>query len=194
MRLQLIARDYDELRANIDHAIDNVVALSQFNDEILQKNSTHTSRIDLKVLINDVETLCRDQIKASDAKIEVDNDIPPVYGVYQDVLRVFKNLVENSLKHANVRPLIIKIKPLTATRSSVSIMFADNGKPLSKDQKILIKHLLERSDGMNSRLGLGICSKMMRRINGTVRLLEENGQCSYELTFAVDDKDSNVTA
>ncbi|MDR0695827.1 MAG: hypothetical protein LBF56_03645 [Holosporales bacterium] len=194
MRLQLKDGSYDELCEHIDHAVNNIVILGKLNDSILQRGTITMSRIDLKALIGDVETLCKDQIVSSGAKIVVDNDVPPIYGVYSDVLRVFKNLVENSLKHANTRSLIIRIKLLAATSRLISILFSDNGKRSSYHQKSLDEHLLESGDNMNSRLGLRICSEIMRKHHGSIRFLKEDGQYGYELVFAVSDEDSDAAS
>jgi light-regulated signal transduction histidine kinase (bacteriophytochrome) len=194
IRLQLKEEAYDKLYEHIDHALDNITILDKLNNGILRRNINDESLVDLNALVNDITVLCHNQIRASCAQIMVDGNVPRIRCTYTDVLRIFKNLIENSLKHAGAEPLIIQIKLLDITPQFVSILFTDNGAPLSHEQKNFIKYLMiEHDNDVTTRhLGLKICSEIMRKHSGFIRFLDNNEHCSYELLFAVNNEGPHV--
>jgi signal transduction histidine kinase len=191
IKMSLGESSYDKTHTYIGQAMRTLSGLSKLNFSLLPQESMEF--IDIDMIINDIRSLSYNLLQKSCTKVIIDRNIPKLNGKYSDILRVFKNLIENSVKYAEVTPLIIKIKLLSVNAQSISIIFGDNGRPLSSECKKLIMSLLENGVDIDGhRFGLGICSEIMHKYSGSIKLLERKRHCSYELTFVKNSEDSNA--
>jgi signal transduction histidine kinase len=122
---------------------------------------------------------------ATESTINVDDAIPAVRGSYERVLRIFKNLVENSLIHSRTDGLVITVKLLSLAPGTVSVLFDDNGIGVSGETKDAIANALQLRDVSAGLLGLKICKELMNGIRGNIEVANETQSCGYKLTFQV---------
>lgn len=116
----------------------------------------------------------------------------------EQLKRIFDNLLGNSIKYAEVKPLEIRIalKEEDVTKDEkkqITVSFADNGTGVREEQ---LPHLFEefyRGDESRSRkegngLGLYIVKYLMQAFGGSVRAENRNGLTVY-LTFRMKEKE-----
>lgn len=97
----------------------------------------------------------------------------------EQLIRIFDNLIENSLKYANVPSLIITIS-LIETPKQVTIMFSDNGIGIPDDKLPHIFDEFYRCDESRHKkdgngLGLYIVRYLITEMNGNVEAANNNG-------------------
>ena len=94
--------------------------------------------------------------------------------------RVFDNFVENSIKYAGTRPLIMRILLEKRSDDSVVITFSDNGNGVEREK---LPYLFDqfyrgdeaRSDGEGSGLGLYVCQYIVKEHGGIIRAENQGG-------------------
>jgi light-regulated signal transduction histidine kinase (bacteriophytochrome) len=191
IKIQLSSHSTEKTEEYIDFAIKNIEILGNLNRSLVSEKYRQISKINFAKIVDDIRHLLKNQIENLNCKIIFDKNIPEIEGVYFDILRVFKNLVENSLNHANTNNLIIRIGLLSKTKTIFKIIFEDNGENLSQGAKIRIKTLLKHEDKAICS-GLSICKEIMNKYSGDVNFLEKaNGGCAYELVFRIHIGDLN---
>jgi two-component sensor histidine kinase len=167
----------DESAKYVSYAIDNVHKLKKWIQDILYAPSKMTNEqngeYSLSHIIKRIELLLSYQIERRKCTIYADDIIIFTNGCEAQILRLFKNLIENSLKHAKTTgDLIIKIyrKPTTASDSSITILFEDNGFQKCSHTK------------NKERLGLLICSELAQRNGWHVKMVVDH-RYKYEIVF-----------
>lgn len=102
-------------------------------------------------------------------------------GIDQEQMkRVFDNFVENSIKYAGTRPLIMRILLEKRSDDSVVITFSDNGNGVEREK---LPYLFDqfyrgdeaRSDGEGSGLGLYVCQYIVKEHGGIIRAENQGG-------------------
>ncbi|MDR2458930.1 MAG: HAMP domain-containing histidine kinase [Holosporales bacterium] len=164
-----------------EFALSSVRALNELNEQIFSGNDSAV--VDLTAVVDNIRHLLSTQLVMAGCTISVDRSIPPVNGNYTYVLRIFKNLVENSLRHSRAEHLAISLKLLYKTPKAVAILFEDNGTDISRETKEAIDNTLRSRDASSKSLGLKICKELMDSIYGNIRIVMEKPSCCYELTF-----------
>lgn len=121
----------------------------------------------IDIVLQNLDSLIRD----SSAKIECEKLPALVCDRYQ-MLRVFQNLIENSLKYRSSRPLEVKISAVERS-NELEISVSDNG--IGFDQanaeKIfnVFQRLHDREKYPGSGIGLSIVQTIVHRHGGSVR-------------------------
>lgn len=99
----------------------------------------------------------------------------------EQLIRIFDNLIENSLKYANAASLVITIS-LTEKDGQTIISFSDNGDGVPTDK---LPHIFDefyrcdesRSQKNGNGLGLYIAKHLITEMNGTIEASNNNGLC-----------------
>ncbi|MDR2667411.1 MAG: hypothetical protein LBB34_04880 [Holosporales bacterium] len=167
----------------IDFALKGLSTLCNFVDGLLLVDDEKSVSIDLQSVVNDIKQLLKNQIDARRCEIFVENGII-ISGISSDVLRFFKNLIENSLKHAIADPLFININLICKSNDGVKILFRDNGNiAAQRKNKMLIESRVAPHITSECCSGLGICIQIIKKHGGSLRLLNDEIGCAYEVVF-----------
>jgi light-regulated signal transduction histidine kinase (bacteriophytochrome) len=183
IKMQL-APDCDKEVVNyIDFALNNTEILSKWNKKLLNESeyySNHTFK--LYDAIDHIRRLIYFLIADKECVIQCEPDIPSIRGNYFEILRVFKNLIENSIKYAKTDKLIIDIAIVEIADDFIRIMFRDNGSALSETTKNEIESILS---GEKNSLGLEICRDILSCNNGMIKFLRNGSGCTYEIKLHI---------
>jgi signal transduction histidine kinase len=87
---------------------------------------------------------------------------------------IFKNIFENSLKHAKKDPLQISIKA-KSERGRIRISFRDDGQGYPGQESDLGKLFFRGASSQGSGVGLYLVKMLMKRMQGRARFKNENG-------------------
>ena len=175
----------DDLLYYINNAINCLSILDDFNNSILnygetgQDNKPHS----LNLIINKIICLLSNQMIKRKCSVETQDDLPLLKCSAIDLFRIFKNLIENSIKYAVCDELIIKISCKCKINDKITLIFEDNGKQLSSETITEIKRTLsETLDNTNTAsFGLPIVRELIKKNNGSITLLTDNTGCAYEI-------------
>ncbi|MDR1332952.1 MAG: HAMP domain-containing histidine kinase [Holosporales bacterium] len=178
---QVEGRDIKGAEEYVTLALNSVDTLSELNENML--SNSKSSLVDLRVVIDRIERLLKTQINEAGCTIHIDRAIPQVRGNYMYILRIFKNLIENSLLHAKAEHVTITVQLLSQTDTAILVLFEDNGACVSHEVKDAIDSALKHCDSVYGYLGLKICRELMDCMNGDIEIIKEKAACSYRLTF-----------
>ncbi|MDR2075157.1 MAG: hypothetical protein LBP31_02975 [Holosporales bacterium] len=181
--LQLLGRQ-DSVKSDkeafqyVTYAMENIKKLKNWISDFLSISKLQRidsdSKTRLKDVIHEIQLLLRYQIDNRDCIINVDDTIPPILCTKPELLSVFKNLIENSLKHAIVEgSLVINIyKAETKTDDRfVTLIFEDNGASVSSS---------------NDGLGISISMEIVRSHNGLIKNISDGeGYYRYEIKLPI---------
>ncbi|MBR1944479.1 MAG: HAMP domain-containing histidine kinase [Alphaproteobacteria bacterium] len=169
----------------INNAINCLSILNDFNNSILNysENNTEMKSQNLNTIITKIICLLSYQMIIRKCHVDVQDDLPPINCSAIDLFRIFKNLIENSIKYAVCNELLIKISCNGKINDNIVLLFEDNGKLLNRDTKVEIKRTLneEISDSVIASFGLPIVRELIKKNNGSITLLEEKIGCAYEI-------------
>jgi len=191
IKIQISSVGLDNLDSYIDFALDSIRVLDGLNRDILTNRRGGTSRIDLRNILDDIRKLLRTQLERANCRIIMDDRIPDISGRHHDILRILKNLIENSMKYSQKDKLTVSISLISNGNGNVSIMFSDDGLPPSLETKKLIEGLLLNGKG-SEKLGVVICRELMEYNDGTISLMRQENNLSYNLTFREAPRLDNV--
>lgn len=112
----------------------------------------------------------------------------------EQLIRIFDNLIENSLKYANVTSLVITIS-LIETSRHVTIIFSDNGTGVPDDKLPHIFDEFYRCDESRNKkdgngLGLYIVKYLITEMGGNVEAANNNG-LSISINFPKMEDEEN---
>ncbi len=138
----------------------------------------------------DADTSCRaaldqalDNLSQNLLENEVDlhiADLPDVHFDGTQLIQIFQNLIGNAITYRDrSRQLHIRIWSLPATDSHLTIAVADNGPGIEPEQHVRIFGMFKRAHGVEvagSGIGLALCSKIVERRGGTIRVESIPGQ------------------
>ncbi len=105
------------------------------------------------------------QLKVDDLTVEADPNALQV---------IFKNLLENSIKHAKREPLLISIEAKSVS-GKVRVTFGDNGQGYAGDESNLGKLFFRGPSSQGSGVGLYLVKALTERMRGTVRFKNHGG-------------------
>ena len=158
-----------------------VYTLNSINISQLLDNRNSVDVFNLEKLLEPLYCLLLSQLNERKCKIDIEPDIPHIIGNKDEILRVFKNLIENSLNHAKTdKPLLIKIQKLCQRDMRVMLQFCDNGKTLSsRDYKKIC-------DSFKSPVsGISIANSLLTKNHGYLQLVKSDVGCLWELELPV---------
>jgi light-regulated signal transduction histidine kinase (bacteriophytochrome) len=156
---------------------ENIVAsLKQFTKADAGK--LHIETVDLNKLIEDVEKDLRILIKVTDAKIKV-NQLPSIETDKAKLKMVLLQVVDNALKYkgGNQPDILIDCKE---SGNNVTVEIKDNGLGIAPEhhEKIMepFARLHSKFEIEGVGLGLTLCQKILKRLEGTLKMKSAEGQ------------------
>jgi K+-sensing histidine kinase KdpD len=185
IKMQSSSGAKNEEKSYIDFALNGLNTLCNFVDGLLLVDDDKFVSIDLQSVVSDIKQLLKIQIDARRCEIFVESGIV-INGIYPDILRFLKNLIENSLKHAIADPLFISINLICRNNNEIKILFRDNGNiAVQCENKMLIESTMVPHIASKCCSGLGICAQIIRKHCGSLRLLNDEVGCTYEIVFPI---------
>ncbi|MGE4130409.1 MAG: ATP-binding protein [Bdellovibrionales bacterium] len=164
--LESISKSADRAR----YLVDQLLALSRAGGE----KDIKFSKVDLNKVLTVARENLAQEIKASDGAIHAE-PLPMVMGVEADLVRLFQNLICNSLKfRGNQKPTV----HVSASSEDgwAKILYQDNGNGISKaDLPLIFLPFKRAASSSGSGLGLSICSKIVERHGGQICVRSEIG-------------------
>jgi signal transduction histidine kinase len=183
IKLQLASNCDKDIINYIDFSLENVETLSNWHKKLLGESINYSNcTFRISEMINHIQRLISSQISKRLCVIKCDIDIPILKGEYFEILRVFKNLIENSIKHAKANKLVISISGSKVDDHFARIIFNDNGSHLSQKDRNKIESTLTKD---TKSIGLEICRDILSNHNGTIKLLKGSKGCSYEIKLPI---------
>lgn len=128
--------------------------------------------VDLNKIVENILSDYELVISEKQAVINKDN-LPVIKAIPQQMHQLFSNLISNSLKYNDGKPVInISSKLLNGNPNMAEITLSDNG--IGFDQQYsdqiftLFKRLHGKSEYSGTGIGLSICKKIVEQHNGTI--------------------------
>lgn len=145
--------------------------------------------IDLNDLLEEIEHSISSYIQEKNAKIIKSKSFPKILGHPSSLVVLFQNLIENGIKYNESDCPTIKIHT-KENEEFYSIFIEDNGIGIEEEYQdnvfIMFKRLHNQNDYEGSGLGLSICKKIMRQMNGAIILNSKIGRGSiFEIKFPI---------
>lgn len=145
-----------------------------------QSHLEHT-KVEIKSMFESIEDMLGLKIKQKNLSINYLNTLPTLHANRPQLLMLFKNLIENSIKYNNSNPVIINIASKIEDEF-IYISVEDNGIGIpQKDlQNVFIEyhrlHSKEKFDGTG--LGLAICQEIIKILKGDIIVSSIKGKGS----------------
>lgn len=172
----------EQVQEYINFALDAVIILNNFAKKIFDKQTSTNQAIKLNDIITDIKLLDKFQFEKYNVKVQCDNNLPKITGDYFDFISLFKNLIENSIKHSNNEKIIITIKAKSTTSDFIVVSFVNNS-ILNSDDIKNIESVLENEIGVVESKGLKICKSIIKKYKGQLKFNKENGNVSYDINL-----------
>lgn len=193
-------RYYNKLDDNANEFIEFIVSgVQQMNDVI--RNSLEYARvgkdesvyqaIDLNVVLNLVQLNLKDNIDKNKAHLNIPKPLPTVFGNKTNLLQVFQNLIENSLKFRGQADPIIKISYQKIDANFWEFHIKDNGIGIDSNHQKRIFLPFKRLNDVNKSgdgIGLSICKKIIKNHGGTIHFESIDEGTDFIFTFPISTK------
>ena len=177
----------------IDEAIQGVETASRRIEAVISTLKTFGRSPDSKVesidplmAIKEAILLTKHETRTTaELKVELPDELPPVYATSAELSQVFVNLLSNAVKaiagqksdKRSERPLI-RIHVESLSRHDLVVAVSDNGPGINDElkDKIFRPYYTTRRQGEGTGLGLSISSDIMHRFNGDLSLRSVPGK------------------
>lgn len=140
--------------------------------------------VDLKAVLGSVITDFELLIAEKSAEIIAD-DLPVVHGIPLQLEQLFANLLGNSLKFSDGRPVIeirwraVSSNQTQTPRDFIEIRFRDNGvgfDPKYSELVFTIFQRLHNKEASGTGIGLALCKRIVENHNGSIRVDSSPGE------------------
>lgn len=184
--IQRITKNHldDNGQQYFQYVTDGVHRMNSLLDGLLRYATIGNSKVDMEpVNLNDIMLICLSNLKVRIEETKADIQIetlPTVRGNAQLLTQLFQNLLGNALKFIKKdTPPVVKISA-KKTDSEHIISVKDNGigiSPEHQDRIFEIFHRLHsRSEYEGTGIGLAICQKIAKRLDGSILVQSEEGK------------------
>jgi signal transduction histidine kinase len=178
----LLARDVEwgreSTREFLEIISDEADRLSDLVNNLLDLSRLETGRLQIQPVECNIEEIIKNAVKRSltipghQLRIQIPEDLPPVYADQARLETILRNLFENAAKYAGEQADI----SLSVTRVSGQLIFRveDNGPGIAAEQSERIFDPFYRVDNLYSRgaggtgLGLAICRGLVNAHHGEI--------------------------
>ncbi len=177
----ILSGNIEQIKAYISFAIDSVKILNDFSKGLLNEK-TEKQDVDFKNIISNIISLDKTQFEKYNVEILFDNNIPKLGVDYSDLISLFKNLIENSIKYSSNKKIIITIKVKSIHSDFIIISFYDNS-VLNDNDITNIESILRGRKKFEKSIGLIICKNIVKKYGGKLELNRGNKTFSYNITL-----------
>jgi signal transduction histidine kinase len=181
---QQVAQDLTSITKAADHLhtlIHNFLLLSRLENAVL-----HWEQVALDTCVDQALTTLAKSLDTTKAQIQRDA-LPTIYGDRTMLTQLYYNLLDNALKYAQNRPLVVSV---TAEyhHSHWTLGVKDNGlgiDPTTHDRLFTpYKRLHGHSGYADTGVGLAICRKVVERHGGKIWIASQVAQGTH-ITFTL---------
>lgn len=169
----------------ISYAMDNIEKVRKWSSECLFSENDKTyqgeklTKVKLQDIIQEIKSLLTFQFNNRNFTIDVDKNIPEIPCKKASILSIFKNLIENSLRHSVTNEKNLKIKIYQMNKQAdkyIKIIYEDNG---------IIGESVETPDGHG--IGKKIISDMIQSVNGKIKnISKNNGYNKFQIKLPIN--------
>lgn len=166
--LQIIRSELndDSLVYYIESAMNCLSILDEFSNSYFFPDKT-SSYCCLDEIVEKVKCVLLNQILERNCKFVIGKKLGVVSASSNDVFRIFKNLIENSLRHAVSNSLEIEISSVYSS-GRLTVLYADNGQWLD------MQKVANAMSGCGcNHLGLRIISSLMEKNIGHIEIINK---------------------
>lgn len=165
-----LSREYLEFietgALRMNKLIEDILLYSQIGAQPMQQ-----AHFNIITLINEVTRSLGTIIQETRANIVISSDVSNVYANYNQVSRLFQNIISNALKFRGERTPEITIE-ISKDGNHCLVAIKDNGIGIPKESFDRVFHLFERlhtkDEYPGSGLGLALCHKIIERHGGRI--------------------------
>jgi signal transduction histidine kinase len=190
--LSFLQEDFNEDLSNASHEYIDVVTKSLTQLERLIESLLEFCKLGidarilgichLKDIVNEAISCLTEEIANSNALIHIEGDLPSVFVDKDLMVRVFLNLIGNSIKYTDNRIPKVRIEASEHENNHV-ISISDNGIGIDEEYLEKIFLPLERLHSQTSRysgsgIGLAICSRIVEAHGGRIWAESKPGEGS----------------
>ncbi|MFW5968596.1 MAG: sensor histidine kinase [Persicimonas sp.] len=185
-RVDMVERSQSEVE-RIRTIIRDLLDYSREDDD------PQTGSVDLSKCVEEAINLVGAQPRARSVDIgeELPEELPPVDAVDSQVVQVLVNLLINAVdavtrEEADVDEPSVRITAeANPDGSEVVLAVEDNGPGIASEdrQRVFDPFYTTKEPGEGTGLGLAICLRIMRRVDGDIRIEENDGGARFELVF-----------
>lgn len=159
----------------------NLLEYSKVDD-----NQSDFSPVSIEDICQQALELLREDVEKSQAIVNI-SEMPVIAGSKPQLIRLFQNLFENSIKYRSEKPLVIDIT-LNTTDDFYHIQVKDNGIGFEMEYATKVfsfmKRLHSNDDIPGTGIGLTGCKRIMRNHQGSINVESEPGKGSvFKLQF-----------
>lgn len=156
--------------------VDETLEFSKLN----YKQSNH-AKINLKHLVEKIETIIEEYIKIHNARINISSNLPIVTANETLLGKVLKNIIENGIKYNQSAIPTIEIDVLEHPQKN-EIVISDNGIGINKKHHKNIFNIFNRlhskSEYEGTGVGLAICKRIIENMKGEIWVMSEDNKGS----------------
>lgn len=191
LELELAARtasSVTEYREALDGALDSIARLGRLSEDLLAlAREPDTTTCNLYEAVEDAARDVRGLAAQKEVSVVVDArpDAGEVRGSLVDVTRVFRNVLENAVRHSPAGSSV-RLRIREGLSSPVEVEVEDDGPGVAKDDVARIFEPFVRSSGAEkgegAGLGLAISRRLARRFGGDIRA-EARGRGNFVVSL-----------
>jgi PAS domain S-box-containing protein len=170
----------------LDRVFNSACRMRQLLDDLLQFSRVATKpepfkKVDLVKIVREAADVFEEKIKEEGGSVEI-AALPDIDADENQVLRLFQNLIGNSLKFRSDESPRIKVFAKRAGQGFCELIVKDNGIGFQKEYEELVfkpfQRLHARGAYEGTGMGLAICRKIVERHGGSIRVESEAGKGS----------------
>ncbi|MFD2257433.1 ATP-binding protein [Luteolibacter algae] len=184
--------DMEQARHSLSRISFAVEKMGGLIDELLVfsrigREGKHAATVNMETMMSDLREEFSERIRESGVRLVLPEKPLDLIGVESDIVRAFRNLIDNALKYmtpGHPEPEIC----LSCSQSEKSVVYkvVDNGPGIPPQHHERVFRLFERLDNKKSGSGVGLAlvKKVIEQAGGNVKLLSEEGSgTTFVLTF-----------
>ncbi|WP_319761497.1 ATP-binding protein [Maridesulfovibrio sp.] len=200
-------RAITQVQDNIEIIVSEGQRLTELINDVLDIAKMESGKIDWKKVPIDITEVINTSVqtttplwKPNDLKmmINVEEDIPTMYGDRDRVLQVLVNLISNAVKFTNSGSITCTAR---AHNDEILVSVSDTGSGISpEDQKKIFERFKQAGDTLTGKpkgtgLGLPICKQIVDHHKGRIWVDSKLGEgSSFHFTLAIDTPDQSTPA
>ncbi|MEO1253674.1 MAG: PAS domain S-box protein [Bacteroidota bacterium] len=170
------SKHLNSIRMNIDKMTDIIDELLLFAS-VRNKSELPVESLIMSQVISKATDRLEVQIKQSQAKLQLSDDLPPAFGYAPWIEEVWANFLSNAIKYGG-NPPEIQIGAYHLSSGYVRYWIKDNGIGISPDQQQLVFTAFTRLNQTTIEghgIGLSIVQRIVQKLGGTVGLESQLG-------------------
>lgn len=157
---------------------------------VVNKNENNWTNVNLNHVLEKVKIMISPVASETNTTLEIQEDLPTIWGIEPLIFQLFLNLINNSIKYRSDKPPIIKVNHSTSEEGLHTFSVEDNGIGIEEEyyEKVfLIFKQLNSQSGKGTGIGLALCKQITEKHQGNIwiQAKKENG-IIFKFTLSSD--------